>query len=104
MPLYDNAIRQGLRIAEIAVKGTVANLAWLHVRAGATHMVSGMRGSDEAAWTRAQWLARNTGLAVMRMSAALSLDVDVPRLLRRSQCGWVKFFRREDALSMSPWD
>lgn len=78
MLLDDNPNKQGLRIAGITVKGTVADLAWPHVHAGATHAVVGLQGADEGERERAQQLARNAGLTVMRMSADMSLNTEPP--------------------------
>jgi lipopolysaccharide/colanic/teichoic acid biosynthesis glycosyltransferase len=78
MLLDDNPNKQGLRIAGITVKGTVADLAWPHVHAGATHVIVGLQDADEGERARAQQLARNAGLTVMRMSADMSLDAELP--------------------------
>ena len=75
--LDDDPAKRGLRIAGVTVQGGIADLAFPHVLAGATHVIVAMPGAAPNDRERVLELARHTGLAVMSVPSRVDLQAEL---------------------------
>ena len=75
--LDDDPAKRGLRIAGVTVQGGIADLAFPHVLAGATHVIVAMPGAAPEDRERVLALARHTGLAVMSVPSRVDLQAEL---------------------------
>ncbi len=76
--LDDDLAKRGLRFGGVTVQGTLADLCFPHVLAGATHVIVAMPGASAQARERAITLARQTGLRVMSVPSRMELQRESP--------------------------
>lgn len=74
--LDDDPAKRGLRIGGVTVQGTIADLAFPHVLAGATHVIVAMPGASVEERERVITLARQTGLPVMSVPSRMELQAE----------------------------
>ena len=65
------------RLAGVTVQGGIADLAFPHVLAGASHVIVAMPGAAPEARERVLELARHTGLAVMSVPSRVDLQAEL---------------------------
>ena len=75
--LDDDPAKRGLRIAGVTVQGGIADLAFPHVLAGASHVIVAMPGASAEVRERVLALARHTGLAVMSVPSRVDLQAEL---------------------------
>jgi FlaA1/EpsC-like NDP-sugar epimerase len=71
--LDDDPAKRGLRFGGVSVQGTLADVCFPHVLAGATHVIVAMPGASAEARERAIMLARQTGLTVLSVPSRMAL-------------------------------
>lgn len=76
--LDDDVAKHGLRVGGVTVQGSLADVCFPHVLAGATHIIVAMPGAEAAARERAVTLARQTGLTVLSVPSRLELRSELP--------------------------
>ena len=74
--LDDDPAKQGLRVGGVSVQGTLADLVFPHILAGATHVIVAMPGATQEQRDRAVELARHSGLQVMNVPSRMELQAE----------------------------